>query len=511
MLITFLLSGIALGVGALFPESYLCFFLFLLSATLFSLALSSVRRIYLGSFLAGVCFHAIAFYWLCQTVQVFGGLNPFLGFLVMLLFCATGAIQFVLVAFFYRRLGRFNFLGSLVLPCAWLASFMIWPKLFPWEIGHGLIVLKPIAGLAEYVGVSPLSMLFIWWGVVLSNYYLKRENILLFKAIAYSLVLLAIGSYRNYQVKLEISQSPEVQVALIQGNLSLEVKGKQAFFNANLDKYLELSKKQSSDLIIWPESVVSKWLHRDLESIIQADLNFALNSPVLFGGLVYDLRDSAEIEKFIKAYPELATKQFLQSYSYKKFNAAIGIDKNGEILGQYYKKVLMPFGEYFPFSDRYPWLKQAFPMVGDFTPGEQVRPIKFPHDIKAAALICYEDLVPELSREAVNAGANLLVNLTNDAWYGDSPASHQHHLLALWRAIETRRFFLRSTNTGYTAVVSPLGESLENLPIFTENILLAKVRLLRFQTYYSFWGNWPTYFLNVIILICSFLPRRRKI
>ena len=498
MFINFILSGVFLGVGSWFPESYLCFFFFLISAVLFRLALEN-PRIYIGAFLTGVFFHAIAFYWLCKTVQVFGGLTPLLGVLVMALFSVTAAIQFVLVSYIYSRLKKYQFIGSLALPCAWLTSNMFWPKMFPWEIAHGLIVVKPIAGLAEYVGVPLLSFIFIWWACVLVD--LKKTTLI--KCLIITLLLIVIGHHRNILTKNEIEKSPEVDVALIQGNLSLEVKGKQSFFNANLEKYLQLSKLET-DLVVWPESVVSKWLHRDLQNINQLGFNFGLNVPILFGGLAYELRDSSEIEATLKRYPELDTQNFLQSYSIRKFNAAIGVDAQGNILGQYFKRVLMPFGEYFPFSNKYPKLIQMFPMIADFTSGDILEPIKLPKNINAGTLICYEDLIAKLSSDYVQKGANILINLTNDAWYGDTPASHQHHLLALWRAIETRRYFLRATNTGYTAVVSPFGETIEKLPIFKEDIIKTKVKLLESKSLYSVFRDlpcWVVVFFVVVLLI----------
>lgn len=502
-MLLFILSGLALGFGALFPESYLCFSLFLLSAFIFRLALAKTKRILLGAFISGVIFHAIAFYWLCNTVQVFGGLSPFLGFLVMLLFCVTGAPQFILAAFFFKRLERNSFLGSLILPSAWLIADFLSPRLFPWEIGHGLIILKQIAGLAEYVGVPLLSFLFVWWGSVLAESFLNKRFGSLVKCIGFTLVFVFIGACRNSIVISEIKKSPALKVGLIQGNLSLEVKGKQAYFAANLNKYLELSKKVAVDLLIWPESVSSKWMPEEVSNLSELGMNFNLNTPLIFGGLAYAPRDSAEIQALINNFPELATKQFVDSFSFKKYNAAIGIDAAGNVLGRYYKKVLMPFGEYIPYSDHFPWIRLSLPMIADFSPGDKDKPIELGEQIKAGTLICYEDLVPSLSREAVNQGANLLVNLTNDAWYGETPASHQHHLLALWRAIETRRYFLRSTNTGYTAIVSPFGESIKPLATFTEDFLVSDVHLLQSKSIYSQLGDLPAQLLVVVLgLLC---------
>ena len=235
-------------------------------------------------------------------------------------------------------------------------------------------------------------------------------------------------------------------------------------------------------------------------------LNFYSNlkAPLLFGGLAFSKRTENEIRELVKDNPSLATKEFLQSFSYKKYNAAVAVNNKGEVLGRYYKKVLMPFGEYLPFSELYPRIKTWFPMVGDFSKGTFEKPISF-SDIKTFALICYEDLVPSMTRLAVRNGANLLINLTNDAWYGQTQASKQHHLLATWRAVESRRYFLRATNTGYTAIVDPFGQTVKNLEIFTSNVLVDKVKLLNLRTIYSYLGDIPLYIFIVIFFMRRFL------
>ena len=175
---------------------------------------------------------------------------------------------------------------------------------------------------------------------------------------------------------------------------------------------------------------------------------------------------------------------------FKAFNTAFLTDGQGQILSRYHKQVLLAFGEYLPFSSILSKLP-AMPFSDGFTPGEGPHTLDLANGIKIAPLICYEDLMPELSRAFVKTSkANVLVNLTNDAWYGKTVAPWQHARLAQWRAIETRRTLLRVTNTGVTSVINAKGEMTQALPIFTPAVLKAQVDILEGETLYTRFGDW---------------------
>ena len=142
----------------------------------------------------------------------------------------------------------------------------------------------------------------------------------------------------------------------------------------------------------------------------------------------------------------------------KAFNTAFFTDTKGRILARYHKQVLLAFGEYLPFANLLSWIP-AMPFADGFTPGPGPVVFHLPRSVRVAPLICYEDLMPELARKFVSeTRANVLVNLTNDAWYGKSVGPWQHLRLAQSRAIETRRSLLRVTNTGVTSLVNAKGE-----------------------------------------------------
>jgi len=183
----------------------------------------------------------------------------------------------------------------------------------------------------------------------------------------------------------------------------------------------------------------------------------------------------------------------------------------------------MPFGEYTPFSSIFPWLKEINSTAGDFTPGDGVKVFDIKdntnsgnEDLKVSPLICYEDMLPSLARGSVRSGANLLVNLTNDAWFGNSLAPYQHHMIAAFRAIENRRFLVRSTNTGFTSVINPLGQPIEQLPIFSEGVISTDVKLLSKLSPYTAWiGDLPakfvSYFGLALLLFVTFYRSRATV
>ncbi|HQH28026.1 MAG TPA: apolipoprotein N-acyltransferase, partial [Oligoflexia bacterium] len=324
------------------------------------------------------------------------------------------------------------------------------------------------------------------------------------------------GLLRESSVTRDLAAAPGIRAGIVQGNLSTKEKGDVRYLDVNLERYRSVSAQviaEGAEVLFWPESVMNQWTPEDLPNVrgTKADPFPAAAVPLVYGGLAYRLKP--------EMHGELAESHAAaQRKRHFSFNTAFGLDEHGNVTGVYHKQVLMPFGEYMPFADIFPALRALSPHTGDFTPGDRKAPIVLqvkraaqnsaPVSLRAGALICYEDLVPSLSREAVAHGANILVNLTNDAWYGKTAAPYQHNLLAQWRAIETRRYLLRVTNTGLTAVIDPLGRTVQQLPLFSEGYLISDVRLLNAVTVYSKVGDLPVWVISAISLLYCF--RRRK-
>ncbi len=485
----FVASGVCTGVAFLFPESVLSLLLGWVAVFLLCLGTKLSHRHYRNFFIYGMLLHAIGFYWLPSTITYFGGFSLWASVLLFLLFCSISSIQFLFCAWLYKNLSFGSERGATFwLPLAWVGSEFLTPRLFPWIIAHTQISWLSFASLSEFAGVYPLSFLMFWWTEECLSYFVKRDRWLSRKPLYFFgsfLILIASGAFAAGRARQAELAADEVNIGLVQGNLDAKEKGDIKYFESNLERYQDLSDQATTagaELLLWPESVFNVWMAEGRENVSGSsyDPYPGRKVPLLYGVLSY--------RKILKL-PD--TKHFLKKPRLA-FNSAFGVDEFGNVVGYYHKQVLMPFGEYLPFETIFPILRKISPYSGDFDRGDQHQPITFTIGTISPAiypLICYEDLISALGREAVLNGATLLVNLTNDAWYGDTAAPYQHHLLAAWKAIETRRYLARVTNTGYTAVVNSLGETTSSLPLFTSNFLLSKIKILTGYTLYARIGD----------------------
>jgi len=183
----------------------------------------------------------------------------------------------------------------------------------------------------------------------------------------------------------------------------------------------------------------------------------------------------------------------------------------GQITARYDKEFLLAFGEYLPLGDAFPILYKWSPNSGKFSPGDKLDPLLIrtvTGEHKVTALICYEDILPSFTNRAVShADPELLVNITNDAWFGDTSEPWQHLGLAQFRAIEHHRYLVRSTNSGVSAVIDPLGRVIAHSGTFRAEALQASVRWMRSLTVYEIVGDLPWYLLSLAVAYAAFRKR----
>jgi len=169
-------------------------------------------------------------------------------------------------------------------------------------------------------------------------------------------------------------------------------------------------------------------------------------------------------------------------------NSAFTLDPSGREVSRYDKIHLVPFGEYVPWWALPGLVHKITSDVGNFVPGSQYSVAPSPGG-GIGVFICYEAIMPQLARKLVGGGANVLVNISNDAWYGDSPAAYQHLEMARLRAIENHRYLLRATNDGLTTLIDPYGRVLEQIPRYQREIMLSHFDFETQQTYYTAHGD----------------------
>lgn len=291
------------------------------------------------------------------------------------------------------------------------------------------------------------------------------------------MLVLIYGDFRLSTVSKQVAEAPLLKVAAVQGNTGVDMKGSIDSMEGSLKTYKELTSGiEDAALVVWPENAMGFWLS---ESLSQLPLK---------------LRPKLSSEEGFFVFGGRSFRGNPSSSDVKVFNSAFLADSQGRILARYHKQVLLMFGEYIPFFSTLSWLQLTPENSGVFTPGSGPETLNLPSGIKLAPLICYEDLMPELAREFVARNeAQLLINLTNDAWFGNTAAPWQHARLAQWRAIETRRAMVRATNTGLTSVISPMGELVENIPVFTPGVLISNVPVMEVKTFYVRFGDWFAY------------------
>ncbi len=524
----FALSGLLFAFASLLAESYSSLLLGWAMAVLLVLGSARTERPRVDFYLCGLTFHGVAFYWLSSTLVRFGGFPYPVALLLYLLFCLVSSLQFLFCGWLYARLEKRGRLPlGLALPIAWLATEFLIPRLFPWALAHSQIRWTSFASLAELGGVAPLSALLLWMTTLVLSLFGERaiRTPVSPRGVAGSAVaiamLLCFGFYRSGVVREALLTAPHLKVAMIQGNLDSKAKRDITLLEVNIQRYQELSRAalaEGAQFLIWPESVQNMFMPETVVSVLGTQFHPfpELSVPLLYGGLSFRKRPEAEVEKIVGPKPTYQDLVRNEARIFDRFNAAYGITADGTIVGRYYKRILMPFGEFLPLEQQFPWLRDISPYSGNFSAGDLLEPIRFsvlatdgtPINLAVAVLICYEDLIPAMSREGVQRGANVLINLTNDAWFGDTAAPHQHQLLALWRAIETRRYLLRATNTGATTIVNPLGETVLSLPVFTPAKGIREIETLTELTPYVRFGDLPVWIVLAAVLLVCLLPHR---
>jgi len=427
-------------------------------------------------FFCGLAFRLIICFWLPSSYVDFGRISLELALPMYVLFSVIMALKFVLVAVIFLQLRKtiLNKLG-LSLALAWLVAELFFPNIFNWSLAHPFIRLSSFSSLAEYLSLPVLSALLIYVASLLSSLIGKSELDLSLPSKGFGFiavgVLLIFGSLRTYKVEQALLKAPSVRLGLIQGNLKA-VHDETGYYlekdhHGVYRKLTDEAVSQGAEVVLWPETIFPLKLRSNLKKI--EDKSYLphpnLRVPLMYGSASLKPKFGFSWGRASRKVNE--EKAQLEDFFFK-FNSVFTLGPNGVILGRYHKRVLMPFGEYVPMGNLFPWLKHITPETGDYTPGPKTALTSLlGGKLKVGTLICYEDLIPGLAKDLVNEGANILINFTDDVWFGDSPAAYQHNLFAAWRAIETRRSLVRVTNSGVSSVIDPLGRVQFELPAFT--------------------------------------------
>jgi apolipoprotein N-acyltransferase len=427
----------------------------------------------------------------------------------MLIVCAYQAGLFVLLGWLFARGSTRGWPLGFVFTAAFAAAETAFPLLFPFTFGATMHDVFPIVQAAELGGPVLVALIVLassWaFSKGLSVYFARRRSgskvglVAAFDEVGWlnwapllliPTVAVVYGMIRIVQVDEAVHQADKVRVGIVQANMSLVAKRNDR--EEGLKRHVKLTRqlvnRENIELVVWPETSVAGAVRVDrANQYYQKKVTRQLKVPAIVGAVLYENVDDVR-------------EQVL-------YNSALIADEKGKIRGRYDKQFLLLFGEYLPFGDRFPILHQWSPQSGRFTPGTSFEPLTHDgHDI--ATFICYEDIVPSFVNKLMKHGnPELLVNMTNDAWFGDSTEPWEHMALAKLRAVEQRRYLVRSTNSGVSGFVDPVGRLSQRTKTFHEAAVAEDVAWLQLGSPYRLWGNAPWWLLTALAFAMAFVKR----
>ena len=418
---------------------------------------------------------------------------------------AVGVFPYVLAFVLgYRRVARTPTpLVPLVCGAAWAA--LEWGRSTlvlgdPWGIfGYSQSGIGPLIQIADVAGVYGISFVLVVVNTALAEAWLAlrggahRDAALRGLCIAAGVVTLVLGygRFRLGAAPASLGRGA-TRVAIIQGNLDLGSQWRQEFYGANLDIYLRLTldalRHERPAMVVWPESAMTFFL--DQEPEYRAALGGTL-SP--YGA------------QLIAGAPRFSGSPETPAY----FNTAFLISPTGDILASYDKQRLLPFAEYFPVPSL-DYLRRRFARVREFTPGESKTLLPTPAG-PAGVVICNEAVFPDLPGERVRAGATYLVNPANDTWVGDPRFSAELFDMVSLRAVEQRRYLVRASTSGFSAVVDPWGRTTAVTQPFTRGWVVGSIEGTDGLTLYGRFGDLfvPVALLGALLAHAAYAARRR--
>lgn len=436
---------------------------------------------YLGLIAGFVTFFGLV-YWVFIAVSRYGNLNYLLSAFVLILLVSYLSLFMGAFAFLLRYLeDRLGLKEVVTAPFAWVSLEYVRSFLFtgfPWEsLGYSQFLFLPLIQASDITGVYGISFLIVLANALLFNifynWFLKREK-KFYREVAFTFFLFTItlvyGGWRLADVRKKTEAFSTIKAAVIQGNIDQSKKWDPTFQDDTVKIYRDLSfkaAKSSPSLIIWPESAMpfyfqSNARYRDIVFNISKETG----SYLLFGSPAYR-RGGGKMGYF---------------------NSAFLISPSGNVLGRYDKVHLVPLGEYVPLGKYLYFIDKLVEGTGAFSPGKRIGPLVFSLG-KPGVFICYEAIFPNLVRKFVNRGANFLINLTNDAWYGKTSAPYQHLSMVTFRAVENRVFIARAANTGISSIIDATGKIRSATGIFTRGFIVDTIRLGRVHTFYTEFGD----------------------
>jgi apolipoprotein N-acyltransferase len=448
----------------------------------------SVKKSFRLGFLSGFVHFLTLIYWIVNTIKTYGHVPLFLCLPILVLLCSYLALYIGGFSAALSGFSRKRAMLMLTIPVLWVCLEYIrtyFMSGFPWGLlGYSQSSQLSVIQISDIFGVFGVSFLILMSNAaffLLLLYILKKPwhgqsvsgKIAGLSVFVFIFFFCAAWFYGKYQISFFdrlISESPCLRAAVIQGNIDQDKKWDPPFQQSTIQKYIKLSKtaaKQKPDIIIWPETATPFYYQN----------NITLTK--LIKKTIQETRTD-----FLIGTPSFRVNGNTVNY----FNSAYLINAHGKISDKYDKVHLVPFGEYVPFQKWFPFIRKITAHSGDFSSGYKGNTLAL-HEHRLGVQICFEIIFPNLSRAMAQNNADILITLTNDAWFGRSASPFQHFSMTVFRAVENKRSLVRSANTGISGFIDPLGRVIRETPLFQDITITRNLPIIKNKTIYTQYGD----------------------
>jgi apolipoprotein N-acyltransferase len=448
---------------------------------------------------AGLVMNVAGHIWLQSMLRTFSGFSAPLCFFFVVVVCGYQGGRIAFLGWLYGRAAARGWPAALVFAGAFVASELLYPVLFPWYFSATVHDLPLLCQLGDIGGPILVGLVLVAINLSVAEIALAlAERRSIHRAtVAFGVIALAAagayGALRIRSIDAAAQAAPMATVGVVQANMGLMEK--RTLFEEGLRRHLDLSHalREKADFLVWSEtSAMRPVLEDSYREQIRGGVAQRIGLPAIFGAVTVKFVDDAR--------------------QYVLHNSAVASDASGRVTSRYDKEYLLAFGEFLPFGDQFPILYKWSPNSGRFTPGTSLDPLLLDvagKEHPVTALICYEDILPRFTNAAVRkADPELIVNITNDAWFGDTAEPWEHLALSQLRAVEHHRYFVRGTNSGVSAVIDPVGRVIAHGGTFRQESFTAPIHWMRSRTIYETLGDWPWALVSCAAIAAAFVRRR---
>ena len=442
----------------------------------------SAGRAALLGWTAGLTMNVAGFFWLQKMLETFAGFPAAVCFLFVVLVCAYQGGRIALLGWIHGRATARGWPAGPVFAVAFVASELAYPLLFPWYYGATVHAVPVLMQTAELGGPIAVGLVLVMANLAVAEPVLawlagrRVHGRAMVVGAGVMALALGYGALRIRSVDSDVARAPGAVVGVVQANMGLMEK--RTDIDEGLRRHLRLSgdlRSRGADFLVWSETSAMRAVRDASYRAELRGVSQRIGLPTVFGAVI--------------------VKPVADEREYVLYNSAVTSAADGSIDSRYDKEYLLTFGEYLPLGETFPVLYRWSPNSGRFTPGTSLDPLVI--DIRGdrhpiTALICYEDVLPRFTNDAVrHADPELLVNLTNDAWFLDTAAPWEHFALSQMRSVEHRRYLVRGTNSGVSGVIDPVGRVVVHSGTFRQEALAAPIHWMRAHTPYETVGDSP--------------------